>query len=97
MKRSLRSSVSRTYSIRHRLAHNINSPTVIRMVTAIMVLPVSIPLLDAVSPPARESLDYTIASSLTPHDLRENEARTGTGYSALVTTAMKAVPPNRRE
>jgi hypothetical protein len=36
----------------------INSPTVIPMVTAIMAPPMSIPLSDAVSPPAWESPDY---------------------------------------
>lgn len=39
-----------------------NSPTVIPMVTAIMAPPMSIPLSDAVSPPAWESPDYTTAS-----------------------------------
>jgi hypothetical protein len=41
------------------------------MVTVIMVPRVSIPLPDAVSPPAWESLDYTTASRIIPHDLRE--------------------------
>jgi hypothetical protein len=64
-----------------------------------MVPLVSIPLPDAVRPPACESLDsdYITASRLTSHGLRENEAQTGTRYSTLVTIAVKAVPLNWRE
>ncbi len=77
----------------------INNPTVIPMVTAIMAPPMSIPLSDAVSPPAWESPDYSTADSITLYGFieKEKEARTGTRNSTPVTIAVKAVPPNRRE
>jgi hypothetical protein len=58
---------------------------------------ISVPLPDAVSPPAWESRDYTTANSMTPHDLREQETRAGTRNSTPVTIVVKAVLLFRRE
>jgi hypothetical protein len=79
------------------------SPTVMPIVTAIIALPISIPLPDAAiaPPPACERPDFEYQKKRgqlrAPNSFSEGATLTGTKKSTPVTMTVNAVPPNIRE